>query len=780
MVVLAKVARVVELSLRVDSARPWLMLPAVLGQDLVLVAAVGMLAVGLGRLRGRRSRIALTVLLLAPIGLLLPADVVSHLLIGAPLTLQRLRGDEGATLKDLHLIGTRDLAGGLLGVALALLALWPALHLGPRVRWLCRLALPRSLLVVLLIGCASSLLQSALLARNYGLAEQPVFTLLDSVFMRRGIKGIALSESEWWALYQPAIGPRKAPAAPRMEGPAPRNVVIFFAEGIPFRHTGFDARFAESTPRKKGKREFLPNPTPNLTRLQAQHGLLFDRYYTPWHASIQAIFSLVCSAFPPMSGDIVRIKPRIDCGEFSELMRARGITPGLFHAGEFNFYNKLALLGRRGNAIELDAAELSKTSTREKNQWGIDDRAMVDATFKWIDSLPRNKPFAALLIPITAHYPYWTPSDWVKRYKGSARENRFLDAVAFQDQVFGDMVRGFQERGLYDDTLFIWLGDHGHYVGEPNRITENLRGFYEPNLHTPLLLVNSRMFPASNPSAARTNSRLSSHVDLLPTILNALGKELDPRHQGQSLLAEHFDQRRMFFGADNGKFVGFIEGNNKFVVNTQDRRTEYYDLSTDPLEVVDLSDKFPERMLRYTEDVIRFSQGVTGRINAAPVLHESVSVENVYELFIQHATVRIKADQVAPACVAGKDPGCKSVREVIRIKSGNMQGEKRRCLMVKLPAGGEVELSVHHHDTLDLLTGTIAALPGKVPDRPTFRIRTFADGVAQPTASLSSLEAVRVNHPKAMRELRFVLSKSGKPLTAPAEICLQLTALGSQ
>jgi len=216
------------------------------------------------------------------------------------------------------------------------------------------------------------------------------------------------------------------------------------------------------------------------------------------------------------------------------------------------------------------------------------------------------------------------------------------------------------------------------------------------------------------------------------------------------------------------------------VVNTQDRVTEYYDLKTDPSEVVDLSDKFPERMLRYTEDAIRFSRGITGRIDAAPVLHESVSVENVYELFVQHATVRIKADPLVPGCIAGKDSGCQAVREVIRIKSGNIQGEKRRCLMVKLPAGGEVELSVQHHDTLDLLTGTIAALPGKAPDRPTFRIRTFADGVAQPTAFLSSREAVRVNHPKAQHELRFALSKSGRPLTAPAEICLQLTALGSQ
>ena len=122
-----------------------------------------------------------------------------------------------------------------------------------------------------------------------------------------------------------------------------------------------------------------------------------------------------------------RQQSRIDCGELSEVMRERNVLPGLFHSGQFNFYNKLALLGRRGDAIELDAEEIGKKSTRQKHEWGIDDRAMVESTLEWVDTLKKGDRFTALMIPITAHYPYWVPRDFKRPFKGSSRRDRGTD-----------------------------------------------------------------------------------------------------------------------------------------------------------------------------------------------------------------------------------------------------------------------------------------------------------------------------------------------------------------
>ena len=776
-VVLGKLARVVELSQRLHSLRPLKLMPLTLGQDVMLVGLVGLLMHGLSLLRWKWLRLAITLLVVIPIGLLAPADVLSHRITGRPLTLQRLRGDEGATFKDFNLLALRDLIGGLLGFGLVLLLLWAAFRYASRSATLRRAASLGCLLGLAGLGFCADLVQAKLMPRTLGLEEQPVFVMLSS-FVERGLEGLSMSETQWRALRVPSQALPAPPPAPEVRG-RPKNIVIFAAEGVPYKDTGFDPGFGKKLrPGDDFGSRQVPDPTPNLTRRAAKHGVVFDRFYAPWHSSIQALFSIVCSAFPPLSGDIVRIKPRIDCGELSETMRARGLRNGLFHAGQFAFYNKLALLGRRGFEVEKDAEELKKTSSRARQQWGIDDRAMVDATLKWVDTMPRDQPFMALLIAVTAHYPYWVPKDFKRPFRGGSQHVRFLNAVAFQDSVFEQLVRGFEERGLYDDTLFVWFGDHGHYVAEPERATPGLRGFYEPNLHTPLLLLNSKMFPKSMPERQRRNARLGSHIDLMPTLVDALGlSPVDARHEGQSLLSARFENRRVFFGANDGRYIGFIEGDHKFVLHTRKRTFEYYDLERDPDELHELGASAPaERMAQFSEDAMRFARGLEARFEQAPVLDENVSVAKIYDLFFKHVQVRTEHDGQLSLCPGGEEPDCPGLGKVLRVVTERVQGELRKCLMVRLPTEGPIELTVRDHDLVSLLTGTIIATPNRPAGRPPVRVTASADGEEPRRIVVSTRSAERPYHSTPDHELHFRLEQE-KGAQEPAELCLQLTTL---
>lgn len=778
----AKLARAIEQSARMEALDHWLALPFTLGLDVVVGAALGLAALGLARLRGAWFRLAAWALLL-PLALLLPADLLSHRLTGAPLTVQRLRGDEGATLADLGLLGTDDLALGIAGIALGVLGVWAALRWLGRARWLQRLATLRGLAAALL---ASSLLHAACVSLRFDggeLAEQPVVELIASIVEPRTLTGLALSDEQWRALHR-SRKTERAPAVPELPDERPRNAIIFLAEGIDYGHTGFSPRFA-GHPRPGD--EDLPNPTPNLTRRHAAHGLLFDRYYANWHASIQAIFSVVCSQFPPLQGDIVRIKPRIDCGQLSEVARARGMTAGLFHGGFFSFYDKLALLGRRGFSIELDAAELAQQSKRQKHEWGIDDRAVVEAMLKWVDAQPKGEPFFALIIPITAHYPYWTPRDFKKPFKGASREHKFLNAVAFQDEVLEQLARGLEKRGLYEDTVIAWLGDHGHYVNEPKRITPGLRGFYEPNLHTPLVLLSPKLFKSTR---ERVSKRLGSHIDLLPTMLDAVRLAADPRHDGQSLLSPRFEPRRVFFGAENGRFVGFIDGQEKVTVEMRGTRAELYDLAADPDELKNLAPSRGAEVAVLREDAVRFARAVTARIHRARELSEELSVEQVYDLFMDHASAALKRpDGSTLACGSGRHAACEGTGPLMREHAGTMQREARRCLMVAVPADGELSLTVQDPDTLALISSTMAVLPDDADPDTRFELLATTDGRTNKVASVGrTVKLVRLEHPRPRREFRLTLRQrliakrppadGGEPEPPePRELCLQLTAL---
>jgi hypothetical protein len=771
LVALTKLARAALLSQSTHSARPWVVLTMVWGYDLALAALCGLLAHGLGRLPWRRTVNALGSLLLVLLVVVHVFDIGANALTGGPLTYQRLRGDEGGTLADLGLVARNDLLAGLITIGVLCLLIWPVLYFAPRLRMFRRAAELRVLGVALVLGAAGGYGAAHFLRRSLGLETQSVVTLLSSGFENQSFVAVELTRAEWARRLKPGAEVKvKEHAPPPLAAVRPKNVVVFLAEGIPLEHTGFGGHDR-------------PNPTPKLSARMQQQGMLFTRYYAHWHASNQAIFSVACSALPPLSGDIMRQKPRIDCGEFSQVMHDRGLHPGLFHGGRFSFYNKLALLGRRGYEQELDSEELMRANPRwQRMRWGTDDRAMVEATLKWVDSLHKGDHFAALLISVAPHYPYELPRSWAPRpFAGNSEKARFLNGVYYIDEVFDSLVRGFEARGLANDTLFVFLGDHGSQLDERPRITAGRRTFYESSLHVPLVLLNPRLFPPSMPAADRFSDRVGGHEDLLPTLLDALGTPPDPRHHGQSLFRNEGWPRRMFFAANGGRYIGFVEGDHKFAAELRAHRTEYYDLAADPEEIHDLSDEFPDRMDQYSRDAESIAGGVTAELAAMPVLNEQLSLAQLYDRFRKDVQASLERNAKGVACppdAHGDNRICPGVGALFSQRDVQLMGERRRCLFVRVPEDATIRLRVRDPITLSLLTSTVATVSLDDPEETTFHLTTTVDGLPLPRASIRPTQPEYIDHARGHEYVEYAISRDHKG--EPDQLCLQFARIDTR
>ncbi|MFZ9887505.1 MAG: LTA synthase family protein, partial [Myxococcota bacterium] len=550
LVCMAKLVRGVQLWHDGGGVEALVSLPFLIGQDLLDVGVVslcGMLMLRALRRQTYERTIQLGVLSWA---LLCALDVTSYRVTGTGITWQRLGGAEGSTLADLDLLSMADLGVGV-SCALCFASLHPAVRaVVARWHWLWGVA-PSWVALVLMLG--GGLLMGVEHHRRIDRWELRRSTL--QLFVGSLLEGNEdrvdvhddMTEVDWARLHTPAEVSLAPASVPRTDE-VPRNVIIVLMEGVPFRYTSWGTAGFDSTP--------------NLRRRVEAEGQLFRRFYSHYHSSIQSIFSLVCSAYPPMyvrEGNIVSQAPRIDCGEFSEHMRDSGRKTGLFHGGRFAYYDKLSLLGGRGYDVTLDAEHLRRRyPERQMHKWGIDDRAVVESTLDWIDSVPAGQHFAALLIPITAHYPYWLPRDVVPRFPGEGKPERFASAVSYLDDAVEVLLRGLESRGLYEETLVVVLADHGERVDPLAHKYGGFRVFYEQNLHVPFLLLNPRLFPAG--TQPRVSDRLGGIVDVVPTVLDALRLRADPRHFGQSLLADDFADRRVFFGSFSARetAVGFI------------------------------------------------------------------------------------------------------------------------------------------------------------------------------------------------------------------------------
>jgi choline-sulfatase len=87
-----------------------------------------------------------------------------------------------------------------------------------------------------------------------------------------------------------------------------------------------------------------------------------------------------------------------------------------------------------------------------------------------------------------------------------------------------------------DDTIVIFTSDHGDLLGSHGGMHQKWYTAYEEAIRVPLIIWNRRLFP--RPQSIQT---LTSHVDLLPTLLGLAG--IDPEPIRRKLALDHSDAR---------------------------------------------------------------------------------------------------------------------------------------------------------------------------------------------------------------------------------------------
>jgi hypothetical protein len=500
-----------------------------------------------------------------------------------------------------------------------------------------------------------------------------------------------VSDEGWRALFHPDRPAQPPPPAPVRAAATAKNVIVFFSEGVPLEHTSLARDGPPTTPRLKARAE--------------RGGLVLDRFYSPYHRSIHALYSLLCGELPtPYALGITALNPRIDCGEWSTSFARAGLKPAFVHGGYFSFYDKGQFLNDREYVLLEDAAAL-KGDQWMRNAWGIDDRAMVERALQWIDSLSPDDRFALVLVPITAHYPFAVPPD-VKTPFGDGRKiDRYRSAIYFLDIVFDELMTGLEKRGLADDTLVLFTADHGESPHEPPRITNVDRAAYEYNVHVPAVMFSSSMFPTPQ----RTD-RLGSIADILPTFLDAAGADDTRVRQGSSLFADDWQERRIFLGAarSNVHLLGFVDGHEKFLLNMATGRTELYDLAKDADELDDRSHSAAERerVQRYTNTVLTYADWQLARVRDWPALPPA---PDIHDLLARDFVVTvIDEDGKRTPCTPTIDgkrhcPGYGETLYQGIVPITNLPDAAPRCLLVGAPPYGKLELSVTDKDYFHLV-----------------------------------------------------------------------------
>jgi len=164
----------------------------------------------------------------------------------------------------------------------------------------------------------------------------------------------------------------------------------------------------------------------------------------------------------------------------------------------------------------------------------------------------------------------------------------YLAGVSFMDAQVGRLLDTLDRLGLWENTMVIFIGDHGYHLGERGWWNKNT--LFERSCRVPMIVA------APGAKAGQVCGSPVELVDLYPTVAEFCGAPLPAGLAGSGLAPLLGDPRRPHRGAAFTLVTRGAQGFGRSVTDgrwrlTQwsDGATELYDHQSDPEETRDLS-----------------------------------------------------------------------------------------------------------------------------------------------------------------------------------------------
>lgn len=210
-------------------------------------------------------------------------------------------------------------------------------------------------------------------------------------------------------------------------------------------------------------------------------------------------------------------------------------------------------------------------------------------------------------VPETADPQYWNSfPDFFRQDQNIARERwkplfstperhqqtvkDYYRLITGVDEVVGKLVAQLKQQKLDQNTVIVFMGDNGFYLGEHGM--EGKWFGHEESIRVPLLIYHPAL-PARLKGTRPT--RMALNIDVAPTLLALAGVEIPKTMQGMDLLNPKAPDRTEFFyehtfmGSPRlPKVEGVVTTDLKYMKFIEHGYEELYSIGTDPHETNNL------------------------------------------------------------------------------------------------------------------------------------------------------------------------------------------------
>jgi phosphoglycerol transferase MdoB-like AlkP superfamily enzyme len=346
----------------------------------------------------------------------------------------------------------------------------------------------------------------------------------------------------------------------------PWNVIFFVMESVGTRYI-FDT--------SNGNRM----PMPFLRKI-SQEGWYLKRHFTTSNVSTKAIFSLFSGRYDFFNRETFGTRPDADVPSIYHWL-GEGYDRFLVTPSSISWYFPTKFVKNNGPR-EIHSYENLKFKIKEEfhslgHYIARDEIQTVDF---FIQRLSKAKePFLGTYISFAAHFPYFDYGEDYRVVDDGRLISRYYNNLSLLDCMIQRIMDHLQAKGLLERTILVIVGDHGQAFGQhhPNNYM-HYRYSYNENLETPAILYQPALFKP------RVFGFPTSHVDLLPTLLDALRiPYVSTAFDGESLFNRKSRKTMYFYGYEES-FSSLDSHLIKVQYSLKKKNCWAFDLKRDPDE----------------------------------------------------------------------------------------------------------------------------------------------------------------------------------------------------
>ncbi|WP_457665232.1 LTA synthase family protein [Thiolapillus sp.] len=271
--------------------------------------------------------------------------------------------------------------------------------------------------------------------------------------------------------------------------------------------------------------------TPNLDKL-ADKSLFFTKFYATGTRTTRGLEAVTLSIPPTPGRSIVkRVGHESNMWSLGNILKSKGYDVRFLYGGRGYFDNMNAFFSGNGYQI-IDQSSVADEDMTFTNAWGMSDEDLYRQALLAADAAADSKkPFFFHLMTTSNHRPYTYPDGRVDIPSGDGRGG----AVKYTDWAIGDFLDKARSKPWFKDTLFVIVADHN--AGSAGKVDLPIKKYL-----IPLYIY------APDQVSPRKIDRLSSQIDLAPTLLALLNMDYTSNFFGKNVLTMPADAGRALIG----------------------------------------------------------------------------------------------------------------------------------------------------------------------------------------------------------------------------------------